>query len=85
MTPFLSSIFQEWPAGKTLANPKKWKSLQFLSSKILILLSLGTAVYRVFVGELPISDEDLVALSGSVASVCWTINSIITKITTDKI
>jgi len=80
----LLDILGAFKAGKEIADPAKWKNVGNLTGSLFIVLSAGVTLYRIFIGELPIADEDLIKISGACATVIMTLRNILTVVTTKK-
>ena len=77
-------IFGAVKAGKEIANPAMWKNAGNLTRLIASILSAGVVLYRIFVGELPITDEQLITISGALATILMMISNVLAVITTKK-
>jgi hypothetical protein len=80
----LLDIFGALKAGREIADPTKWKNAANLGRLIAAVVSAGVALYRVFVGELIITDEQIIVISGAIATVIMVISNILSVITTRK-
>jgi hypothetical protein len=80
----LLDVFGALKAGREIADPTKWKNAANLGRSIAGVISAAVVVYRVFVGELPITDEQIIAFSGAIATAIMVISNILTVITTKK-
>ena len=80
----LLDVFGAFRAGKEIANPALWKNVGQLTKSVGILASTLVTCYRLFIGELPITDEQVIVLSGCVATALFTFSNIIAVITTKK-
>jgi hypothetical protein len=80
----LLDIFGALRAGKEIADPTKWKNAANLGRMISAMISTAVVVYRVFVGELPVTDEQIIAVSGAIATGVMVISNVLAVITTKK-
>ena len=80
----LLDVFGAFKAGKEIANPALWKNVGQLTKSVGILASTLITFYRLFVGELPITDEQVIVLSGCIATALLTFSNIIAVVTTKK-
>ena len=80
----LLDVFGAIKAGKEIANPEMWKNAGNLAGSIFIVLSAGVTIYRVFIGELAIPDEDLIKVSGALATLFMIGRNVLTVVTTKK-
>ena len=82
----LFALFDVFKKGKTVANPVAWKAGQITGSVLAGLLASIVALAKVFGYELPITDDQILAIgSGVVAIVGLFISPAITVASTDKI
>ena len=80
----LLNLFEAFKTGKEIADPTKWKNIANLTRMITVVLAAGVTLYRVFIGELLITDEQLIAISGSIATLVMVGSNILAVITTKK-
>lgn len=80
----LLDIFGAIKAGKEIADPAKWKNVANLTRIIAAILSVLTVAYRIFIGELPITDEQVIAISGAIATLLMVGSNVLAVITTKK-
>jgi len=80
----LLNLLEAFKTGKEIADPTKWKNIGNLTKMITVILGAGVTLYRVFIGELPITDEQLIAISGSIATIVMVGSNVIDVITTKK-
>jgi hypothetical protein len=80
----LLDIFGAFRAGKEVADPTKWKNHANLARMIAAIASTGIVLYRIFVGELPITDEQVITLSGAIATLLMVGSNILAVVTTKK-
>lgn len=72
--------------GKIIADPVAWKSGQITTSVLAGFLGLLVSLVQVFGIELPITDDQLAAISGAVLAVFGLFyNPVATMASTDKI
>lgn len=80
----LLDIFGAFKAGKEIADPAGWKNIGNLTRSIASVLSVGLVLYRIFIGELPITDEQIITISGAIATLLMVGSNILTVVTTKK-
>jgi hypothetical protein len=80
----LLDVFGAIKAGKEIANPEMWKNVGNLAGSIFIVLSAVVTLYRIFVGELAIPDDQLIKISGAIATLLMTGRNVLAVITTKK-
>jgi hypothetical protein len=82
----LLALFDVFKKGKMVANPVAWKAGQITGSIVAGLLASIVALAKVFGYELPITDDQILAIgSAIVAIVGLFISPAITVASTDKI
>jgi uncharacterized membrane protein YkvA (DUF1232 family) len=79
----LKKVLQGWKAmkaGEILANPEKWKNKQTLINAIAAVVS-----FAVLLLPIDMAPDDVILLSGSLATILGLFNSYITTATSTKV
>ena len=72
-------------AGKEVKNPASWKEAQVTGSRVFYILALIIFGLKMAGVELPLTDEQIVVISGAIATVLGVINEVITTVSSKKI
>lgn len=81
----ITDAIQALKAGNELKNPAAWKKGQNLTNTVITLLTAVVGILRSTGNELPVTDEQLIAIAGVIAGILYTINTFITTASTKKI
>lgn len=71
--------------GKELKNKETFKNLQSLTNVFAALVAFAVAAVKLFGYEIPITDEEIITLSGGIASLVFVGNSVITLATSKSV
>jgi hypothetical protein len=81
----IMKILDAIQAGKQITNPAMWKNAANLTNMIASILSVALIIARLFYGKLPdIPDDMIIGVAGGIATILFSINSLINTITTKK-
>lgn len=81
----IGSFKEALEAGRMVADPVGWKNVGITTNRIAAVASCILVILRLFDVQLPVSDENIVIISGGVATVLLGINNILTVVTTKKL
>lgn len=81
----LTTIWKALQAGKMIDKPAKWKNIQNTTNALVALLSLMVIGLKFAGIELPLTDEQIVEIAGSIAVILGIANQVVTTITTKKV
>jgi hypothetical protein len=71
--------------GKELANKEAWKNAQVIASSVATVVSLGLVSLRSAGVDIPLSDQQVVVISGGIAAVLCIANAILTVATSSSV
>jgi hypothetical protein len=80
----LYAIFDVFRKGSSLANPAPWKTGQ-VAANVAAFISACAVLAKYFGIEVPLTDEQAIAIGSGVAAVAAITNGMLTVATTDKI
>lgn len=80
----LYAIFDVFRKGSSLANPSAWKAGQ-VATNVAAFISALAVLSKAFGFDIPITDEQAIAIGSGVAAVASVANGVLTVATTDKI
>lgn len=70
-------LFKAIRAGKQLKEPKVWSNGASLSNVLATILTFSVGAAKMFGLDLPVTDDQLLSLSGGLAVVLGVINSVV--------
>ena len=81
----LKSFYAVFTAGQVVANPVAWKRGQVTASMVAAFLGALITIARIYGVNLPLTDEQLLQVGGTVVTLFGVFNSGVTVASTDKI
>ena len=78
-------LFTALKKGKELKNKEIYKNLQSLTNVVAALVAFAVAAIKLFGYEIPITDDQIVMVSGGIASLVFVGNSVITLATSKTV
>lgn len=82
----LLAALQVYRKGNVVANPSAWKNGQITASVIAGLLGALIALARTFGYSLPLSDDQLITIGGSIVAIVGLfLNTTATAVSSDKV
>jgi len=72
-------------SGKMVADPVGWKNVSITTNRIAAVIAFILVVLQLLDIKLPVSDENIVIISGGIATVLLGIQNILTVVTTKKV
>lgn len=81
----IKAIWAVFKTGEMVANPVAWKKKQVTSGILAAFLSAVVALVKVFGYDIPLSDDQLLQIGGTVIAVLGLFNGVATVVSTDKL
>lgn len=81
----VGSLKEALESGRMVKDPVGWKNVSITTNRIAAIIAFVLVVLRVMDINLPVTDENIVIISGGLATILLGIQNILTVATTNKL
>lgn len=81
----VTDIWKALAAGKEIKNPATWKNAQTTANALASLLATVVTLAKLFGYNIPVTDEQVIVISGAIAALLGVVNGIVTTISSSKV